>query len=151
MTHATGKAMDRLINWIKEQSRQPKLLVLDIIIACLTVFFVFMIGYAVEEASYSFHYYDEDSFFWRLESEEYASMVTMYHMNVAEGKENVKELQEYYGVAKYFEAATEYKMYTEAGKEELAKEALQDMEEAYVQMGDFSMVKGKIDAKLGIE
>lgn len=151
MTHATGKAMDKLINWIKEQSKQPKLLLLDIVIAGLTVFLMFMIGYAVEEASYSFHYYDENSFYWRLESEEYASMVTMYYTNVAEGKENAKELQEYYGVARYFEAASEYKMYIEAGKEELAKEALKAMEDAYVQMGDFSMVREKIHAKLGIK
>ena len=68
-------------------------------------------------------------------------MVTMYYTNVAEGKENVKELQEYYGVARYFEAASEYKMYTEAGKDEMAEEALNVMEAAYVQMGDFSMVK----------
>jgi len=151
MRHATGKVMDRLINWLKEQAKQPKLFLLDIIIAGLTVICVFMIGFALEEASYSFHYYDEDSFFWRLESEEYASMVTMYYTNVAEGKENVKELQEYYGVARYFEAASEYKMYTEAGKEDLAKEALKAMEDAYAQMGDFSIVREKIHKKLGIE
>jgi len=151
MTHATGKAIDKLINWIKEQVKQPKLLLLDIVIAGLTVFFMFMIGFALEEVSYSFHYYDENSFYWRLESGEYASMVTMYHTNVAEGKEKVKELQEYYGVARYFEAASEYKMYVEAGKEDLAKDALKVMEEAYAQMGDFSLVREKIHKKLGIE
>lgn len=151
MRHATGKVMDKLINWIKEQAKQPKLLLLDIIIAGLTVFLVFMVGYAVEEASYSFQYYDENSFYWRLESGEYASMVTMYYTNVAEGKENVKELQEYYGVARYFEAASEYRMYTEADREDLAKEALKTMEEAYVQMGDFSIVREKIHSKLGME
>ena len=151
MTHATAKAMDKLRNWIKEQAKQPKLLLLDIIIAGLTVFLVGMIGYAVEEARYSFNYYDEDNFFWRLESEEYASMVTMYYTNVAEGKADVKELQEYYGIARYFEAATEYKMYMEAGREDLAKEALTTMEEAYAQMGIFSMVREKIHVKLGME
>ena len=151
MRHATGNIMDKLISWLKEQAKQPKLFLLDIMVAGLTVFLMFMIGFALEEASYSFHYYDEDSFFWRLESEEYAPMVTMYYTNVAEGKENEKELQEYYGVARYFEAATEYKMYMEAGKEELAKEVLKVMEEAYVQMGDFSIVREKIHTRLGIE
>ena len=151
MRHATGETVDKMVNWIKEQAKQPKLLLLDIIIAGLSVFLVFMIGYVVEEVSYSFHYYDENGFYWRLESEEYASMVTMYYMNVAEGKENEKGLQEYYGVARYFEAASEYKMYTQAGKEELAKEALKVMEDAYMQMGDFSIVREKIHTKLGIE
>lgn len=146
-----SRMIGKMVNWIKVQSKQPKLFVLDIIIAGLTVFLMVMIGFAVEEATYSYHTYDEDSFYWRLESEEYASMVNMYYLNVAEGKGDARELQEYYGVAKYFEAATDYKMYLEAGETERANEALADMEEAYVQMGDFSMVKGKIHAKLGLE
>ena len=151
MTHATGKVMDKLMNWIKVQSSQPKLFVLDIIIAGLTVFLMFMIGFAAEEMSYSYNVYDEDSFYWRLESEEYSGMVNMYYMNVAAGKGDVKELQEYYGIARYFEAAADYKMYIENGEDELAQKALAKMETAYAQMGDFSMVKGKIDAKLGLE
>lgn len=143
--------VSRIVNWIKVQSKQPKLLVLDIIIAGLTVFLMFMIGFAVEEASYSHYSYDEDSFYWRLQSEDYASMVNMYYLNVSEGKGDERELQEYYGVARYFEAAADYKMYIEAGEKELAEAALLDMEDAYEQMGDFSMVKGKIDARLGLE
>ena len=143
--------VSRIMNWIKAQSKQPKLFILDIIIAGLTVFLMFMIGFAVEEATYSYNVYDEDSFYWRLQSEEYASMVNMYHMNVSAGKEDAKELQEYYGVAKYFEAAADYKMYVEAGETVLAEEAYADMEAAYVQMGDFAVVKKKIDAKLGLE
>ena len=146
-----SRTIGKIVNWIKVQSKQPKLFVLDIIIAGLTVFLMVMIGFAVEEATYSHHTYDENNFYWRLESEEYASMVNMYYLNVAEGKGDARELQEYYGVAKYFEAATDYKMYLEAGETERANEALADMEEAYVQMGDFSMVKEKIHAKLGLE
>ena len=146
-----SRTIGKIVNWIKVQSKQPKLFVLDIIIAGLTVFLMVMIGFAVEEATYSHYTYDENNFYWRLESEEYASMVNMYYLNVAEGKGDARELQEYYGVAKYFEAATDYKMYLEAGETERANEALADMEEAYVQMGDFSMVKGKIHAKLGLE
>lgn len=146
-----SRMIGKFINWLKVQSRQPKLLVLDIIIAGLTVFLMFMVGFAVEEMSYSYHTYDEDNFYWKLESEDYSGMVNMYYMNVAEGKGDAKELQEYYGVARYFEAAADYKMYVEAGETALAEHALSDMEEAYVQMGDFSMVKRKIDAKLGIE
>ena len=146
-----SRTIGKIVNWIKVQSKQPKLFVLDIIIAGLTVFLMVMIGFAVEEATYSHYTYDENNFYWRLESEEYASMVNMYYLNVAEGKGDARELQEYYGVAKYFEAATDYKMYLEAGETERANEALADMEEAYVQMGDFSMVKEKIHAKLGLE
>ncbi len=146
-----SRIIGKIVSWIREQSRQPRLFILDVMIAGLTVFLMFMIGFAVEEATYDNNLYDENSFYWRLESEEYASMVNMYYMNVAEDKENARDLQEYYGVAKYFEAATNYKMYVEAGKSELAEAAYEQMEEAYEQMGDFSIVKGKIDAKLGLE
>lgn len=140
----------KLFVWIKEQSRQPKLFMLDAVIVALTVLLVFMIGFAVEEASYSYHSYDEDSFYWRLESEEYASMVPMYYSNVAAGKEDERKLQEYYGVARYFEAASYYKMYIEAGDNVLAEKYYHDMEEAYVQMGDFGIIRAKIDAALGL-
>ncbi|MBQ8278615.1 MAG: hypothetical protein IJZ23_02120 [Roseburia sp.] len=142
--------ISRMMEWIKVQSRQPKLLVLDIVIAGLTVFLMIMIGFAVEEASYNYDTYDEESFYWRMESEEYASMVNMYYINVAEGKGEAKELQEYYGVARYFEAAADYKLYIEAGETDKAQAALADMEDACEQMGDFIIVKEKIDAKLGI-
>lgn len=146
-----SRVIEKIVNWVKEQSRQPKLFILDVIIAGLTVFLMFMIGFAVEEASYSYNVYDEDSFYWRLESEDYASMVNMYYMNVAEGKGDARELQEYYGVARYFEAAADYKMYIEAGETAKAEAALNVMEEAYVQMGDFAMVKERIDGKLGLK
>ena len=146
-----SRVIAKILNWIKEQSRQPKLFVLDVIIGALTVFLMFMIGFAVEEASYSYGVYDEDSFYWRIESEDYTSMVNMYYSNVEEGKGDARELQEYYGVARYFEAAADYKMYIEAGEKELAEAAMADMEDAYEQMGDFSVVKGKIDAKLGLD
>ncbi len=146
-----SKIIGKLMNWVKVQSKQPKLLILDIIIAGLTVFLMFMIGFAVEEATYSYNVYDEDSFYWRLESEEYASMVNMYHMNVAAGKGEDRKLQEYYGVAEYFEAAADYKMYVEAGEKELADAAYGKMQKAYNKMGDFAILKEKIEAKLGLE
>lgn len=146
-----SRIIGKMINWIKVQSKQPKLFVLDLVIAGLTVFLMIMIGFAVEEATYSHYTYDEDSFYWRLESEDYASMVNMYYLNLAEGKGDERELQEYYGVAKYFEAAADYKMYIEAGEKELAETVFADMEDAYGQMGDFAIVKDKIDAKLGLE
>jgi len=146
-----SRMITKIANWIKEQSRQPKLFILDIIIAGLTVFLMFMIGFAAEEMSYSYNVFDEDSFYWRLESEEYSGMVNMYYMNMAAGKGDAKELQEYYGIARYFEAAADYKMYIEAGDGESAKEAYAKMEEAYGQMGELAIVKKKIDAKLGLE
>ena len=146
-----SRLLRRFIYWLKNQSKQPKLLVLDVIIAALTILLMIVIGSAIGEMSYSYNVYDEDSFYWRLQDENYPAMVSMYHSNVAQGKGDAKELQEYYGIAKYFEAAADYKMYEQAGKKELADKALADMEEAYVQMGDFSMMKEKIDATLGLE
>lgn len=143
--------LSRLVKWIKEQSKQPKLLILDLAIGALTVFLMIMVGFAVEEITYYHDTYDENSFYWRLQEENYPVMVGMYHSNVEEGKGDAEELQEYYGVARYFEAASYYKMYIEAGETALAEEAREEMEAAHEQMGEFSMVKEEIDAKLGLE
>lgn len=125
--------------------------ILNIIIAGLVILLVVITGSVMEEASYSHYSYDEDSFYWCLESEDYSRMISMYYTNLAEGKEHDKNLQEYYGVAKYFEAASDYKLYLQSGEKDRAERFLNEMEEAYAQMGEFSVVKNKIDRKLGIQ
>ena len=78
-------------------------------------------------------------------------MVQMYHRNVALGKGEEKELQEYYAVARYYEAASYYKIYLEKNDEDRRTKEFEKMQEAFSQMGDFSFVRDKIHKVLELE
>lgn len=98
--------------------------ILDIGIIILSIFFVISLLYAVhsvwEENKYSSYVYEADTFQYRLEDEDYQSMVEMYYSNQATGKANSKKYAEYYAVARYYEAAAMYKAYSEDGDSERA-------------------------------
>lgn len=51
----------------------------------------------------------------RVEYGNYAPLVDHYHQNVAAGITGNKEEKEYYGVAKYYEAASFYKAFSTVG------------------------------------
>lgn len=144
--------LSRLFKKIKKAIQNPKLFVLDGVIAVLVVFFVIIAGSAISELYHDAFYFgnNERRFTYNLENERYSSMVKMYHENVASGHGDDKDLQEYYGVAKYYEAAVDYKLYTEAGELEKAQAEKEKMDEAYEEMGDFQFVREKIHEKLGI-
>lgn len=101
--------------------------ILDIGIIILSIFFVISLLYAVhsvwEENKYSSYVYEADTFQYRLEDEDYQSMVEMYYSNQATGKANSKKYAEYYAVARYYEAAAMYKAYSEDGDSERAGKA----------------------------
>ena len=146
------KLVNKVIQIIKKAMQNPKLFVLDVVIAGLVVLFLMISVMAVGEfySSVKYSTHDENNFYYRLEAEDYPTMVTYYHQNVAAGLEDKKDLQEYYGVAKYYEAAADYKLYTEAGETAKAQAQKTKMDEAYEQMGDFQFVSENIDEDLGL-
>lgn len=126
--------------------------ILDIGIIILSIFFVISLLYAVhsvwEENKYSSYVYEADTFQYRLEDEDYQSMVEMYYSNQATGKANSKKYAEYYAVARYYEAAAMYKAYSEDGDSERAGKAYAAMEEAAAELGDFSFQADRIKSIL---
>ena len=94
--------------------------------------------------------YDADSFYYRLSDGDYGAMVEMYYLNEAYNVEPDEELNMYYGAARYFEAASWYKAYIEAGDDARAAAYRLTMDEAEAQMGALSMVAGDICAALDI-
>ena len=134
------------------KKRKPVHIILDIIIGVLCVCMVgaviFTVNMLNEDLNFS---YDEESFYYRLSDEDYGQMVEMYHMNNAAGVKDGATLEQYYGIAKYFEAASFYKAYSEAGDTEQADKYLAQMQEAEKQMGRLAFEKGKICERLGIE
>lgn len=139
-------------NKIKQKRQDIKIIILNIVIGVL-VFFLLITGvYALEEFSYEFdNGYKEESFLYRIKDERYNEMVRMYHENEAYGKEFDEEGQEYYAIAKYYEAASFYKTFSEAGDTMRTERYLEKMQKAEEEMGAMSFVKDKIDEKLGIQ
>ncbi len=87
----------------------------------------------------------------RVEYEDYAPLVDHYHQNAASGDTGNAEEKEYYGVAKYYEAASFYKAFSKVGDTERAAREKQKMDAAYEEMGGWQIAKEAIDAELGID
>lgn len=133
------------------QKRKSGHLLLDIIIGLLCVITVGAGAFAIfsfgENYSYS---YEADSFYWRLEDEDFARMVEMYYANEAAGVEADEEMQQYYGVAKYFEAASYYKAYQEAQDLKNMELYYDKMESAMLEMNELDFLGETICKKLKI-
>lgn len=133
------------------KKRGPVRFTMDIIIGILCVITVgaavFMITILNEDWNYS---HDADSFYYRLQDEDFGTMVEMYHRNKEAGVEGNQELKQYYGIAEYFEAASYYKIYQETGDETQMKKYYDQMENAKNRMGELSFVSDKICDKLEI-
>ncbi len=126
--------------------------ILNLIIVVLSFFFVMTAGVMIGEFYHAFTPgYSEDSFYYKISDERYYSLVGAYHSNVQGGFEGDEDIQEYYGVAKYFEAASLYHAYQVAGNEEMAKFFAGKMELAEEDMGGWSVTREPILKYLGIE
>lgn len=140
------------MNNMIQRKKGPVNLVLDIIIGILCVIVVgaviFVIASFKENYSYSF---EADSFYYRLEDEDYSQMVEMYYANEAAGIKADEKLQQYYGVTKYFEAASYYKVYQEAEDTRQMQIYSEKMADAQEEMGELDFLGEKICEKLGIE
>ena len=127
-------------------------LILNIIIVILSFFFVMTAGVMIGETYHAFTPgYSADSFYYSITDERYYSMVGAYHSNTQGGFEADKDTKEYYGVAKYFEAASLYYAYQVAGNEEMAEFFSEKMKLAEEEMGGWAATKKPIRKYLGIE
>lgn len=134
------------------ENRQ-KILILNIINGVLGFGAVLLLLFAVLQLREAFSDYEVSTSFFGscLESGDYGEMVRLYYQAEDREQEKDRERLEYYGIARYYEAAFFYKMYAEAGDEKRAEACRETMEEAVVQMGDFSFVQKEIDQKLQIK
>ena len=136
----------------RENGLSAKAMILNIVIVILAFILLVTGAVAIGEIHDNFKSYkmDESSFAYAMRKEAYGDMVRYYYQNCGTGDEEQRNLQEYYGVAKYYEAAFFYKIYVESGDMVRAERQQEFMNAAAEQMGDFAFVKDKIDAKLQI-
>ncbi len=141
MSNTTKNNKVKVVNWI-----------LNILIVIATFFFLMTAGVMIEEMKYvTTATHSENSFYNALEAKNYSTMVGNQYRNVLEGHEGNETMQEYYGVAKYYEAASLYNAYMVVGNEEQAAAFLKKMEQAEDEMGGWSIAKDSIHEQLGIE
>ncbi|MEE0421139.1 MAG: hypothetical protein UDG86_13965 [Lachnospiraceae bacterium] len=61
--------------------------------------------------------YDEQSFAWDLQDQNYSEMLRKTVSNEVSGAEASDTLKEYYALSRYYEAAMYYKMYSDNGQQ----------------------------------
>lgn len=126
--------------------------VMNAVIVLLCVVLLVTIALTVEESRYYFGIPNKADYFENyVYCEDYPAMVGSYYENIAEGFEGNRQMKEYYGVAKYFEAASYYKMYLELGDDARAERELVKMDAAYDEMGGWNIMQQDIHGKLGLE
>lgn len=137
----------------KERRFDIKLIVLNIVIIIMAFLLMLSVGYLIEEIHYvvSDYMYDEYSFVYALEDEDYGRIVYMYNENYQNDYADESKLQEYYGIAKYYEAAFDFKVYEDLGEAGKAQEKQHLMDEAQLQMGELAFVADRIDERMGIK
>ncbi len=121
--------------------------ILSLVVAVLIVG---IFSFGVFERGYSWHA-DEDSFYYSITDGDYACLVENYHQNIVSGYADNKDLQEYYGAARYFEAASLYHAYDVAGNEEMKEKFRKKMEEAKAEMGCWAVAGEQMDKTLGLQ
>jgi len=131
------------------QNKNRLILLLDILLVLLCIALVGSAIFAVSSLHDSLDLaYDADSFYYRLSDGDYAAMVELYYSNESIGAKADGELQQYYAIARFYEAACWYKAYE--GRSETAR-YLADMQQAESDMGSLAFVAEDIRGALEIE
>jgi len=128
------------------------ILIMNIVIVVLCILLLFTGALMVEELKSAFTtYYNEGSMVYNIETGAFDYLVEQGHVVEAEEVKVSREAQEFFGVAKYFEAAFFYKAYEEVGDTERAARQKEKMEQAYEEMGSWNIVQKDIHETLGLE
>ena len=131
------------------KSRDIRTIVLNIVIVALVFLNIVIGGVAIDEVRSFLRTYreDESGFLYALDAEDYDLMLDYYYQNCgSDGKED-KKLQEYYDIAKYYEAAFYYKIHMDAGDVERAAKYQAIMDEISARVGEFAFALEDIDEK----
>lgn len=92
----------------------------------------------------------EDSLLYALEDQRYNELIYDYHRNLVSDTDSTETMEECYAIARYYEAAIDYKIAVQENDIELLKTAQEVMSLAESQMGELSYAKDEIDDLLEI-
>lgn len=125
--------------------------ILNIIIVVLVFILLIILGWTVNSFRDAYTGYSAKSLSYNIEYRDFGNLVSQYYVNKSCGHPDSKELLEYYGVAKFYEAATLYKAYDTVGDAEHAESFRNKMKLAEGEMGKWIMLKDSILEELKIE
>lgn len=126
--------------------------VTNIIIALLAFFIILFTGMGIFEMIDGMRIYtvSEDSFIYALEDGRYGDLVADYHRNMVSDAKATETMEECYAIARYYEAAIDYKLAVQENDQELQHLLKEKMETAAKEMGALSYAKSEINELLGL-
>ena len=126
--------------------------VTNIIIALLAFFIILFTGMGIFEMIDGMRIYtvSEDSFIYALEDGRYGDLVADYHRNMVSDVKTTETMEECYAIARYYEAAIDYKLAVQENDQELQLILKEKMETAAKEMGALSYAKSEINELLGL-
>ena len=126
-------------------------LVTTIIIVILAFFTILFTGMGITEMIDSMQSYtvSEDSMIYALQDGRYGELVSDYHRNMAANAKSTETMEECYAIARYYEAAIDYKLAAQENDQELLKISEKIMKESAAQMGSLSYAEKEINNLLG--
>ncbi len=127
-------------------------LVTNIVIIVFAFFIILFTGMGILEMIDGMRTYtvSEDSMLYALEDGRYGDLVSDYHRNMAADAKSTETMEECYAIARYYEAAIDYKLAVQENDTALQQTAKEKMETAASEMGALSYAKEEIDALLEI-
>lgn len=126
------------------------ILTVVMVIECLLL--VVTAGVVYHEITFDYTWYeDEDALLYEIEEERYGWLLCNYYSNVYGSYKASGDIEECYGVAKYFEAALWYNAYDTVGDDRRKAIYAEKMSSAYEEMGAYQFLSEKIKDKLNME
>ena len=127
-------------------------LVTTIIIVILAFFTILFTGMGITEMIDSMQSYtvSEDSMIYALQDGRYGDLVSDYHRNMAANAKSTETMEECYAIAKYYEAAIDYKLAVQENDSKLLENSEKIMKETAAQMGSLSYAEKEINDLLGL-
>ena len=127
-------------------------LVTTIIIVILTFFTILFTGMGIVEMIDGMRSYtvSEDSMIYALQDGRYGELVSDYHRNMAANAKSTETMEECYAIARYYEAAIDYKLAVQENDSELLENSEKMMKESAAQMGSLSYAEKEIKNLLGL-
>lgn len=127
-------------------------LVTTIIIVILAFFTILFTGMGIVEMIDGMRSYtvSEDSMIYALQDGRYGELVSDYHRNMAANAKSTETMEECYAIARYYEAAIDYKLAVQENDSELLENSEKMMKESAAQMGSLSYAEKEIKNLLGL-
>ena len=128
-------------------------IVTNLVIVVLAFLIILFTGMGIFEMADELRGYtvSEDSLIYTLQDGRYGDLVSDYHRNTAADAKSTETMEECYAIAKYYEAAIDYKLAVQENDSELQQTMREKMETAAKEMGALSYAKKEINELLEIE